>query len=82
MEKEAGQMVTSRVEAVELIVQYVGEPCQGVPVGCLHTGECPHDAFYSESLLNVGIACNVYAVFKYDEIMPSYLCKNSQHSNK
>jgi hypothetical protein len=41
MEQHTGQVVAGGIESVELAVEHVGEPGQGVPIVGIDRGECP-----------------------------------------
>jgi len=59
VEKKTGQMMSGRIEAIELAIEHVRKPCQGVLVGGMKSVESPGKACFRQSLLDMAIISNV-----------------------
>ena len=57
------------VEAVELDIEHVGHPGEGMPVAAVTGGQGPDDAGGGEAAEDVGIAGDVGGVVKVDEVV-------------
>jgi len=56
-----------RVSPIELTVQHVRQPCQGIPIVGVGTGESPDGAFPSQACLKMRIFRHVLVVVVVDE---------------
>ena len=68
MEQNVRQMIAPGLETTELIVQQVGEPGQGMPVGALVGGEGPVDALRGQAVFQVPVPIDVVGVVEVDEV--------------
>jgi hypothetical protein len=63
-------VMSGRVQVKELIVERVGKPGKGMPVGVLRGGPCPGDRRGAESIVDVWIFSDVAIVVIVDKGMP------------
>ena len=60
-------MMTGGIEAEQLTIQHVREPCDGDPITGMKADECPFEGAPGEALLNKRIGHDVSPVIKRDK---------------
>ena len=70
VESEVGEMMSGRLQSVELGIQHVREPGDRMPVGRVAGAESPVQAIEREAGLHPGIPGYVGGVVQGDEIAP------------
>src|ERR1700737_1197731 len=70
MNQHAGEVMSGWVQMKELVVERMGKPGKGMPVGLLGGSQCPGDGRGAESIADVGIFGDVAVVVVVDEDMP------------
>ncbi len=69
MENQARQMIAARFQAVQIAVEHVGKPGQGVPEARMRRGEGPADTLRREAALNVAVVGHIDRVIEVDKIV-------------
>src|SRR5208283_2956134 len=83
MQQDVDQVMTARIlQAIQLTIQHVREPREGVPVGGMSLGEGPDESFEGDSTFDLRILVHVLVIIVVDEPMPSRLAEyqsNAKH---
>ena len=69
MQQDVRQMMSPRLEAVELAIEHVRDGGERMPVGSMNMSERPLDRAKREPIRDLGILVNVLPVIIADELM-------------
>ena len=70
MEDEVCEVMALGVEAIELAINHMGDPGEGMPVSCVACLKSPQDTLKIESILYGAVLCHIDGVVIKNEIMP------------
>jgi len=76
VKQNAGQMMPTRVQTVELAIQHVGECGERMPVGLMRVGEGPGDAGAGETAFGHRVLVNIDVIVEIDELVLEGLAEN------
>jgi hypothetical protein len=80
MQQHVRQMMSARLEAVQLAIQHVRNRGEGVPVSSMRVGESPLDSRERETGDYYGIIVNIVAVVVIYEPVPERLTEDDPHN--
>ena len=69
VKEEIGKVMTSRVQAIEVIIYHVGNPGKGMPTTKVTRSESPTDTVPGHPDLNMKVLGDVIVVIKVDELV-------------
>jgi len=78
MKDDVGDMVSSGMKTIKLIIGHQGQPGQRMPEFCVGGRQCPADARQSDAGLDMMVVGNINIIIKIDEVKLSHLTINSQ----
>lgn len=81
MEQDIGEVMTAGVQSVELAVQHVREPGQGMPVMRMAVSEGPADAGQGQTLYNLRIIIHILVVIIIDKPMTERLAEDQKYGD-
>ena len=76
MQKNIREMVTTGVETKQLAVDHVRERRERVPIVPMPSSKCVDDAVNTQSMSDVRIGINIFAVVVVDEVVTDGLRKH------
>ena len=82
MKDEIGDMVSSGMKTIKLIIDHEGQPGQRKPESTLYRAEGPKNAFPCQSGPDMIVIGDIDAVIKIDEIKLTHLPVDSQCDNR
>jgi len=77
VQQDICEMVSSRLQPIQLAVEHVGNRRQRVPVHGMNMSECPGNAAETEAACYVCVFINVTRIIVVNEVMPKGLAKNN-----
>jgi hypothetical protein len=64
MKEQVDQMMPPRFQSEKLAIQYVGKPCQWMPIMGMWLGKGPDYALQSKPVLYITVFCYVIVIIK------------------
>ena len=82
VEEDVGQMMSARMQSVQLAVELVRKPGQWMPVGRMELRECPNDAFKRQTPGDNRIIIDILVVVEIDEIVMQCLPETGKGAHR
>src|SRR4051812_35137554 len=76
MNQDAGEMMAAWIQAIQLAVQHMGKPRDGVPVGRMDVRECPPDSLDRQASGDLRVLKDIDVVIQIDELKTKRLAKD------
>src|SRR4051812_22313113 len=67
MKEDIGEMMAAWIQAIELAVQHVGKPREGVPIGRMDVRKRPPDSFSRQAPGDLRVPKDIGVVIQIDE---------------
>src|SRR3954471_5977140 len=81
VDENAGEMMPPRIQTVELAIDHVRDPGEGMPVRRMEMGESPKNAFESQAARDLGVLRHVFEVVVVNEAVIQRLAKHDPGQN-
>ena len=67
------QQMPTRIQAKDLAVEHVGNPCERMPVGGVKCRECPRDSGQRQAAVHNRVLADIPVVIQDDELVVHHL---------